>query len=143
MLPGAGTCSRAIPLPTICNARPAVLAASTATRRGSPRNEGTPTRFAATMTPWPDTCGWVAATVEGNECVSLVVSVACTGSLGGGGAGGETSAIASAFSGMIFPTDFSTAASAGGTACACSVPDVSSLAADGTGCWPLPLLRRG
>ena len=47
MLPGAGTCSRAIPLPTICKARPAVLADSTATRRGSPRNEGTPTRFAA------------------------------------------------------------------------------------------------
>jgi hypothetical protein len=41
MVPAAGACSRTVPLPVICTARPAAAACSMTLRTGRPRSEGT------------------------------------------------------------------------------------------------------
>ena len=115
MLPGAGTCSRAMPLPTICSAKPAVPADSTATRSGSPRNEGTPTRWRSidhdAVAGNMRLARGATAAARGRRI--FFASAACTGTVGEGGAGGGQ--IFAAFAGLLAVG-----------ACACSVHRTSA-----------------
>ena len=49
-MPGAGACSRAMPLPAISTSRPALPACSIISRIGSPMSEGTRNRSASAIT---------------------------------------------------------------------------------------------